>query len=109
MMNEETGEFCLFISDDVEVFGVFGANRKFFRVGDDFIFDGDGSSGIEGFDRNEDFYMFHGKIYGILWLRSTEFDGDWCGISVVDKFNFGSMGDDAFVVSRGWKGGIGWT
>ena len=65
MMNEETGEFCLFISDDVEVFGVFGAHRKFLRIDDDFIFDGDGNSGVEEFDRNEIFFMFF-SIFG--WL-----------------------------------------
>ena len=41
MVDEETRKFCLFISDDVELFGVFGANRKLLRVGDDFIFDDD--------------------------------------------------------------------
>ena len=66
MMNEETGEFCFCISDDVEVFDTFGAHRKFFRIGDDFIFDGDESGGVEEFDRNEDVSMFHGKIYGIF-------------------------------------------
>ena len=59
MMNEETRECCLFISDDVEVFGVFGAHLKFLRISDDFIFDGDGSGGIEEFDHNEDFSKFH--------------------------------------------------
>ena len=66
MMNEETRNFCLFICDDVEVFGVFGTHRKFLRIGDDFIFFGDGSGGVEKFDRNKDFSMFHLKIYGIL-------------------------------------------
>ena len=65
MMNEETGEF-FYISDDVEVFGVFGAHRKFLRIGDDFIFVVDGSGGVDEFDSNEDFSMFYGKIYGIL-------------------------------------------
>ena len=36
-MDEETRKFCLFISIDVEVFGVFGSHRKFLRVGDDFF------------------------------------------------------------------------
>ena len=58
-MDEETRKFCLFISDDVEIFGVFGAHRKFLKSDDDFINDGDGSGGVEEFDRNEDFSMFH--------------------------------------------------
>ena len=51
--------------------------------------------------------MFHRKIYGIPCLRATEFDGDWGGIPVVDKFNFCGMGDDTFVVRGVWWSGIG--
>ena len=59
MVDEETRKFCLFISDDVELFGVFGAHRKFLRSGDDFIIDGDGSGEVDEFDRNEGFSMFY--------------------------------------------------
>ena len=91
----------------VKVFGVFGAHQKILRICDNFIYDGDGSGGVEEFDRNQDFSMFYLKIYKILWLRATEFYGDWGGVLVVDKFNFGSMGIDVFVVCGGWWGGIG--
>ena len=41
MVDEETRKFCLFISNDVKVFDVFGSYRKFLGVGDDFVFDSD--------------------------------------------------------------------
>ena len=49
------------------------------------------------------------KIFLCFTGRFTEFsdselpnsNSDWCGVSVVGKFNFGSMGDDAFVVCGG--------
>ena len=49
------------------------------------------------------------KIFLCFTGRFTEFsdselpnsNGDWCGVSVGGKFNFGSMGDDAFVVCGG--------
>ena len=62
MMNEETREFCLFISDDVEVFGVFGAHRKFLRIRDDFIFDGDGSGGSKILIAMKIFLCFTGRF-----------------------------------------------
>ena len=100
---EETRNFVLFIVDDVEVFGVFSSHRKFLRVCDDFVFDGDRGGRVEEFDGDGKNSMFHWKIYGIFLLKATEFDGNWGGIAVVDAFNFYGMCYDAFIVCGRWR------
>ena len=108
MVDEETRKFCLLIRDDIKVFGILCSHRKFFGVGDDFVFDGDWCGGVEEFKRNEDFSVFYRQIYWILWLTATKFDGNQGSVAIVDKFNFGGMGDDAFVACGGWWSEIRW-
>ena len=101
MVYEETRKFWFLIRDDIKVFGIFCSHRKFFRVSDDFVFDGDWRGGVDEFNRDEDLSVFYRQIYWILWFRATEFDGNGGGLAIVDKFNFGDMGDDSFEVCGG--------
>ena len=66
MMGEETGKFCLFIGDYVEVFCVFSPYREFLWVCDYFVFDGGRGEWIEEFDGDEKNSMFRWKIDRIL-------------------------------------------
>ena len=42
MINEEKGEFNVLVGNDVKQFGVFDSHWEFQKVGDNFVFDGDG-------------------------------------------------------------------
>ena len=66
MVDEETGEFGLFIGDYVEGFCVFSSHWELFWVCDYFVFDSDRGGWIEEFDSDENNSMFHWKIDGIL-------------------------------------------
>ena len=46
MINKETREFVFLVGNDVEQFGVFGSHWEFHRVGNDFVFYGDGGGWI---------------------------------------------------------------
>ena len=50
--------------------------------------------------------MFDGKVYGAVWVRTTEFDGNRGDITVIDEFDFGCMCNFTSI-SGGWVGGGG--
>ena len=66
MVDEETGEFGLFIGDYVEEFCVFSSYWKFLWICDYFVFDGDRGGCIDEFDGDEIISMFYWKIDGII-------------------------------------------
>ena len=48
--------------------------------------------------------MFDGKVYGAVWVRTAEFDGNRGDITVIDEFYFGCMCYFTSI-SGGWVGG----
>ena len=51
--------------------------------------------------------MFHGKIYRVICVRATEFNGDRGDISIIDKFDFRGMCNLAIITGEKFiDGGI---
>ena len=44
--------------------------------------------------------MFHRKVYRIIYVRATKFDGDGVDIAIIDKFYFRGMCYLAIMVGR---------
>ena len=82
-------------------------DRGFYRIGDNFIFIGDGYGRVDLFDGNENLAMFYWEIHGIVWVRTAEFDGDWGVIAVVSKFNYCGMYDESFIDCGRWLESFG--
>ena len=66
MINKKTREFVFLVGNNVKQFGVFGNHWEFHRVGNDFVFDGDGGGWIYQFCGDEKCLMFYREVYGIL-------------------------------------------
>ena len=50
MMYEKAGKFSIFVGDNVECFSICSPRREFYRIGDNFIFNGDEGGRVEQFD-----------------------------------------------------------
>ena len=89
MMHEKTGIFGLFVVDDVECFGLSSLHGEFYKIGDNFVADGDGGWRIK---------QFEGDEY------------DRGSIPVVKKFYLRRIYNELFRVcgSLCWDGGGAW-
>ena len=71
-------------------------------IGDNFIVHSDRGWKVEQFDGDKNLAIFYLEIYGVVWVRTAEFYGDWISVAVVNKINFCSICDESFIVCERW-------